>query len=204
MTKEEFIHAMELLRGQSSRDNALSKELLAALKRAFPETYDWLLWWLDAPEDFHVQTERNAQGWDLKDAAALYDFLVSPAARDGTLWGCEAVMLSLVISRELREKLDDFVFGTGINFQEFLLTALHWLLAHPGEVKRMLHTDTFWERCDYRGDFSDIRGYDPICRDAFKRNVDEILDSAYRGVIPHRIRNTDGSMAMLLPCGAEV
>ena len=195
---------MELLRGQSSRDTELSKELLAALKRALPNTYDWLLWWLDTPEDFHVQTEGNAQGWDLKDATALYDFLASPAARDGTLWGCEAVTLSLVISRELREKLDDFVFGTGINFQEFLLTALHWLLEHPGEVKRMLHTDTFWEQRDYRGDFSGIRGYDPICRDAFKRNVDEILDSVYRGVVPHRIRNTDGSMAMLLPCGAEV
>lgn len=148
---------MELLRGQSSRDTELSKELLPALKRAFPNTYDWLLWWLDAPEDFHVQTEGNAQGWDLKDAGALYDFLASPAARDGALWGYEAVMLSLVISRELREKLDDFVFGTGINFQEFLLTALNWLLEHPGEVKRMLHTDTFWERRDYRGDFSGIR-----------------------------------------------
>ena len=48
-----------------------------------------------------------------------------------------------------------------------------------------------------------IPSYEPIYRDAFKRDCDEILDSVFRGVIPQRIRNDDGAMAMLVPCGAE-
>lgn len=64
-------------------------------------------------------------------------------------------------------------------------------------------SDIFWERRSYRGDFSHIHSYEPIYRDTFKRNIDEVLDSVYRGVIPQRIRNDDGAMAMLVPCGAE-
>ena len=112
-------------------------------------------------------------------------------------------MLSLVVSRETREQLDDYAFGTGLNFQEFLCILINWLLKHPAEVKRIIHTDIFWERRSYRGDFSHIHSYEPIYRDTFKRNIDEVLDSVYRGVIPQRIRNDDGAMAMLVPCGAE-
>ena len=203
MTKETFIQTMELLQKQPNYESDLARELLNTLKRAFPDTYDWILWRLAKPDNFAVWTADETQRRNLGDAASLYNFISTPEARDRTLQGNDIAMLSLVVSRETREQLDDYVFGTGINFQEFLCMLIEWLLKHPGEVKRILHTYMFWTRRDYRGDFSHIHSYEPIYRDTFKRNIDEVLDSVYRGVIPQRIRNDDGAMAMLVPCGAE-
>lgn len=184
-------------------ESDLAKELLNTLKCAFPDVYDWILWWLAKPDNFAVWTADETQRRNLGDAASLYNFISTPEAQDGTLQGNDISMLSLVVSRTTREYLDDYVFGTGLNFQEFLCILINWLLKHPGEVKRIIHTDMFWTRRDYRGDFAHIPSYEPIYRDAFKRDCDEILDSVFRGVIPQRIRNDDGSMAMLIPCGAE-
>ena len=203
MTKETFIQTMELLQKQPNYESDLAKELLQTLKRAFPDTYDWILWRLANPDNFAVWTADETRHRNLGDAASLYNFISTLEARDGTLQGNDISMLSLVVSRTTREYLDDYVFGTGIIFQEFLCILISWLLKHPGEVKRILHTDMFWTRRDYRGDFAHIPSYEPIYRDAFKRDCDEILDSVFRGVIPQRIRNDDGSMAMLIPCGAE-
>ena len=135
------------------------------------------------------------------------DFLVAQGRTPSTihiyLAGICRICGIPLVSRTTREQLDDYVFGTGLNFQEFLCILINWLLKHPAEVKRIIHTDIFWERRSYRGDFSHIHSYEPIYRDTFKRNIDEVLDSVYRGVIPQRIRNDDGAMAMLVPCGAE-
>ena len=203
MTKETFIHTMELLQKQPNYESDLARELLNTLKRAFTDTYDWILWRLARPDNYAIWTADETQRRNLGDAASLYNFISTPEARDGTLQGNDIAMLSLVVSRETREQLEDYVFGTGLNFQEFLCILINWLLKHPAEVKRIIHTDIFWERRSYRGDFSHIHSYEPIYRDTFKRNIDEVLDSVYRGVIPQRIRNDDGAMAMLVPCGAE-
>ena len=153
MTKETFIQTMELLQKQPNYESDLARELLITLKRAFPDTYDWILWRLARPDNYAIWTADETQHRNLGDAASLYNFISTPEARDGTLQGNDISMLSLVVSRTTREQLDDYVFGTGLNFQEFLCILINWLLKHPGEVKRILHTDMFWTRRDYRGDF---------------------------------------------------
>ena len=131
-------------------------------------------------------TKRSAKIWAMQHPSTTSSR--PPEARDGTLQGNDISMLSLVVSCTTREYLDDYVFGTDINFQEFLCILISWLLKHPGEVKRILHTDMFWTRRDYRGDFAHIPSYEPIYRDAFKRDCDEILDSVFRGVIPNAFK----------------
>lgn len=119
MTKETFIQTMELLQKQPNYESDLAKELLQTLKRAFPDTYDWILWRLANPDNFAVWTADETRHRNLGDAASLYNFISTLEARDGTLQGNDISMLSLVVSRTTREYLDDYVFGTGINFRNF-------------------------------------------------------------------------------------
>ena len=85
MTKETFIHTMELLQKQPNYESGLAKELLNTLKCAFPDVYDWILWWLARPDNYAIWTADETQRRNLGDAEFLYNFITTPTARDGTL-----------------------------------------------------------------------------------------------------------------------
>ena len=71
MTKETFIHTMELLQKQPNYESDLAKELLNTLKRAFPDTYDWILWRLARPDKYAIWTADETQHRNFGDAASL-------------------------------------------------------------------------------------------------------------------------------------
>ncbi len=141
MTKETFINTLELLKRQQNLNCGLAQELQSTLRRTFPDAYDWILWWLAKPDNFAVWTDDEPQRWNLGDAGSLYNFISGAAVRDLALRGNDMSMLSLVISQELYEQLQDHALETGLNFQEFLLIVLKWLLKHPGKIRRIIHTD---------------------------------------------------------------
>lgn len=133
MTKETFINTMELLKRQQDLNCGLAQELQITLRRAFPDAYDWILWWLAKPDNFAIWTDDEPQRWNLGDAGSLYNFISGAAVRDPALRGNDMSMLFLVVSQELYEQLQDHALETGLNLQELMLIILKWLLKHPAK-----------------------------------------------------------------------
>lgn len=65
MTKETFINTLELLKRQQNLNCGLAQELQITLRRAFPDVYDWILWWLAKPDNFAIWTDDEPQRWNL-------------------------------------------------------------------------------------------------------------------------------------------
>ena len=141
MTKETFINTLELLKRQQNLNCGLAQELQITLRRAFPDVYDWILWWLAKPDNFAIWTDDEPQRWNLGDAGSLYNFISGAAVRDPALRGNDMSMLFLVVSQELYEQLKDHALETGLNLQELMLIILNWLLKHPGKIRRIIHTE---------------------------------------------------------------
>ena len=141
MTKETFINTMELLKRQQDLNCGLAQELQITLRRAFPDVYDWILWWLAKPDNFAIWTDDEPQRWNLGDAGSLYNFISGAAVRDPALRGNDMSMLFLAVSQELYEQLKEHALETGLNLQELMLIILKWLLKHPGKIRRIIHTD---------------------------------------------------------------
>ena len=99
MTKETFIQTMELLQKQPNYESDLARELLNTLKHAFPDVYDWILWWLARQDNYAIWTADETQRRNLGDAASLYNFISTPEARDGTLQGNDIAMLPISMRR---------------------------------------------------------------------------------------------------------
>lgn len=87
MTKETFINTLELLKRQQNLNCGLAQELQITLRRAFPDVYDWILWWLAKPDNFAIWTDDEPQRWNLGDAGSLYNFISGAAVRDPALRG---------------------------------------------------------------------------------------------------------------------
>lgn len=143
MTKETFINTLELLKRQQNLNCGLAQELQITLRRAFPDVYDWILWWLAKPDNFAIWTDDEPQRWNLGDAGSLYNFISGAAVRDPALRGNDMSMLFLVVSQELYEQLKDHALETGLNLQELMLIILKWLLKHPGQ-NPAYHTHGYW------------------------------------------------------------
>ena len=141
VTRETFINTLELLKRQQNLNCGLAQELQITLRRAFPDAYDWILWWLAKPDNFAIWTDDEPQRWNLGDAGSLYNFISGAAVRDPALRGNDMSMLFLVVSQELYEQLKDHALETGLNLQELMLIILKWLLKHPGKIRRIIHTD---------------------------------------------------------------
>lgn len=120
MTKETFINTLELLKRQQNLNCGLAQELQITLRRAFPDVYDWILWWLAKPDNFAIWTDDEPQRWNLGDAGSLYNFISGAAVRDPALRGNDMSMLFLVVSQELYEQLKDHALETGLNLQELI------------------------------------------------------------------------------------
>ena len=72
MTKETFIHTMELLQKLPDSESDLAKELLNTLKCAFPDVYDWILWWLARMEHYKAMTYLCCLWWYLAQPASIW------------------------------------------------------------------------------------------------------------------------------------
>ena len=59
MTKETFINTLELLKRQQNLNCGLAQELQITLRRAFPDVYDWILWWLAKPDNLQYGRTMN-------------------------------------------------------------------------------------------------------------------------------------------------
>ena len=123
MTKETFINTLELLKRQQNLNCGLAQELQITLRRAFPDVYDWILWWLAKPDNFAIWTDDEPQRWNLGDAGSLYNFISGAAVRDPALRGNDMSMLFLVVSQELYEQLKDHALETGLNLQELMISS---------------------------------------------------------------------------------
>ena len=98
ISKETFVKAIRLIQEQDEInrkvENALSLvgnghyvfgtnskdrvALLAVLKEAVGDTWDYIGWWLyEAAPEYKVWSDDETKEWCLKDPAALYDFIVN-------------------------------------------------------------------------------------------------------------------------------
>ena len=59
-------------------ENRYYEALLLVLKEALPDKYDYISWWLyEATPDYRVWAEDGKKEWNLKEPAALYDFIIN-------------------------------------------------------------------------------------------------------------------------------
>ncbi len=98
ISKELFCKALQMLKEQEQIDNAFEEALqtvgsgffvyaaenkyrdalLMLLKESVNDQYDYIDWWLyEATPEYKVWTEDETKEWILKDAEALYDFIVT-------------------------------------------------------------------------------------------------------------------------------
>ena len=98
ITKETFCKALALIKQQEEIDEQISKALdlvgnghfvfgtgnryleglLLVLKESVNDKYDYISWWLyEATDDYTVYESDNSKSWCLKEAEALYDFIIN-------------------------------------------------------------------------------------------------------------------------------
>ncbi len=104
LSKETFCKALKMIREQEELDHnageALTlaldnyvpftsggkylEALLLVLKEAVNDKYEYISWWLYDTHDYRVWSADETQEWDLREPAALYDFIAEETDKPTT------------------------------------------------------------------------------------------------------------------------